>query len=80
MPNTLVPSFFTELGIMKRRIYTWKDLVRLGHPYSRQYTGRLERAGRFPQRMKHGNRVFWWADDYDEWLQRTFQPVPVLAE
>ena len=65
---------------MKRRMYTWKDLVALGHPYTRQHTGRLERASRFPTRMKHGNRVFWWADEYEAWLERMFQPVTPLAD
>ena len=61
---------------MMRPVVTWKEIKALRLvPYTRQYVGRLERQRRFPQRMKHGNRVVWYLDEIVDWFNRMFQPV-----
>ncbi|PHP65507.1 transcriptional regulator [Zhengella mangrovi] len=43
-----------------------KDLI----PYSSQHIARLEKAGKFPQRIKLGpNRVGWLEDEVKAWIQ-----------
>ncbi len=45
---------------MADRLLTFEDLRQRGWPYTRQHTTRLEKAGRFPQRVQVGaNRVAW---------------------
>ena len=45
------------------QIIGWKQLKEL-QPYSRQHIGRLEKAGKFPQRVRLGqNRVGWVRDE-----------------
>ena len=66
---------------MLRRVVTWKEIKELGLvPYTRQYVGRLERQGRFPQRRKHGNRVVWYLDEIVDWFNRMFQPILQLTD
>jgi len=49
-------------------------------PYSVQHIGRLERAGRFPRRIKLGtNSVGWVEEEVDAWLEeraRQRGPLP----
>ena len=43
-----------------------KDLI----PYSPQHIARLEKAGKFPQRIKLGpNRVGWLEEEVMDWIQ-----------
>lgn len=56
-----------------QKFLTWKQLQELGHPYSRQYTGRLERAGDFPLRRRLRRRVIWVAEEYEAWQKRWLQ-------
>lgn len=65
---------------MKRIMATFADLKAMGHPYTRQHTGRLERANRFPKRRKFGNRVVWMMDEYEAWLLQRFRKVENLAD
>jgi len=55
-----------------KRLMTWKQLVdEKGHPYSRVHTDRLEKAGKFPKRLKLGpNKVAWDEAEYDAWVER----------
>lgn len=54
------------------RIYRYPDLRAMGVPYTRQYLGYLERAGKFPPRFKltegagQQGSVGWDADAVDE--------------
>ena len=51
------------------RIIDWKQL-KVMQPYSRQHVDRLEKAGKFPLRVKLGqNRVGWVYDEIVEHLQ-----------
>jgi prophage regulatory protein len=57
------------------RIITQKEL-RLLVPYTPQHILRLEKAGKFPQRLKIGqNRVGWRVIDIEEWITARL-PVP----
>lgn len=40
-----------------------------GVTYSNWHISRLEKAGKFPQRVKFGARVFWVEDEVDAWIQ-----------
>ena len=52
------------------RIIDWKQLKEM-QPYSRQHISRLEKAGKFPQRVQVGNnRVGWVFDEIVEHNQR----------
>jgi predicted DNA-binding transcriptional regulator AlpA len=53
---------------MSDRFITFADLKSLkGIAYTRQHIDRLERAGRWPQRVQLGpNRVAWWESEIDE--------------
>jgi prophage regulatory protein len=64
---------------MADRLLSWADLKARGHPYSRQHTARLEKAGRFPQRVQYGdNRVGWWESEYEAHnAARPRGPLPV---
>ena len=45
------------------RIISWKQLGEM-QPYSRQHIARLEKAGKFPHRVRLGqNRVGWVYDE-----------------
>jgi prophage regulatory protein len=51
---------------------TYKQLKPLkGISYSREHIKRLEKAGKFPKRIKPegGSRVYWWEHEVDEWKQ-----------
>jgi len=52
------------------RMLRFEDLYRCkGIPFSRSYLNRLERRGKFPQRVKLGaNTVAWREDEVDAWL------------
>ncbi len=57
------------------RIITQKEL-KLLVPYTPQHILRLEKAGKFPQRLKIGqNRVGWRVIDIEEWITVRL-PVP----
>ena len=50
------------------RLITWKELQRIV-PYTRQHILRLEKANKFPRRLRVGaNRVSWHARDIEAWL------------
>lgn len=43
---------------------------RKGIPWTRSYINRLEKAGKFPVRVKLGpNTIAWREDEIDAWLQ-----------
>ena len=50
-------------GVFAMRIIDWKQLKEM-QPYSRQHIGRLEKAGKWPQRVTLGNNRIGWV--YDE--------------
>jgi predicted DNA-binding transcriptional regulator AlpA len=59
---------------VRMRFVTWKEIKELGLvPYSRQYIGRLERAGKFPLRRRARRRVVWVYEEILEW-QETWLP------
>ncbi len=55
----------------RRRLVTKKQLVvDYGIPYSPQHIARLEKAGKFPQRVTLGQcRVAWVAEEVEEWIE-----------
>jgi prophage regulatory protein len=67
------------------RIITQKELRSLV-PYTPQHILRLEKAGRFPRRVKLGqNRIGWRLIDIEEWIAariptETYRADPVPAE
>ena len=51
-------------------IIGWKQLKEM-QPYSRQHISRLEKARKFPERVRLGqNRVGWVLEEVEEHLQR----------
>lgn len=51
------------------KLIDWKELSQRV-PYSRQHILRLEKAGRFPLRVRIGDhRIAWVADEVDAWVQ-----------
>jgi prophage regulatory protein len=49
-----------------RRLLRFKDLKARGHPYTRMHTDRLEKADKFPKRVRlSSHAVGWWEDEYD---------------
>lgn len=67
------------------RILTQKELRGLV-PYTPQHILRLEKAGKFPRRMKFGqNRIGWRLTDIKDWLHartpaETYRPDPAPFE
>lgn len=59
------------------RLLTRKEVLSLV-PYTAQHIYRLERAGKFPRRVRVGeNRVAWRQIDIEEWLKnRTVVVIP----
>ena len=55
---------------MTQKLVNKKELKTVyGIPYSFVHIGRLEHAGRFPQRIRLGEcRVAWLAEEVDEWI------------
>lgn len=52
------------------RLLTFNQLETLkGISYTRQHIGRLEKANKFPERIKIGSRIFWYEHEVDEWIQ-----------
>ena len=52
-----------------RLLVSKKELKALGIPYSPQHIARLEKAGRFPQRIQLGQcRVAWSYKEVCEWI------------
>jgi prophage regulatory protein len=50
------------------RLLDWPQ-VKPKVPYTRQHVGRLERAGKFPKRVKVGeNRVAWLESEVEDWI------------
>lgn len=50
-------------------ILSWKDVQSLV-PYTKQHIARLERAGKFPQRVRLGaGRVGWLYVEVEAWIQ-----------
>lgn len=50
--------------------WTWK-ILREVIPFSRQYIYELEKAGKFPKRVKFGvRRVAWASDEIEAWIAR----------
>lgn len=56
---------------MTQKLVTKKELRSIyGVPYSVQHIARLERAGRFPKRIKLGQcRVAWLAEEVEAWIE-----------
>lgn len=62
------------------RIITQKEL-RLLVPYTPQHIRRLEKAGKFPRRLKIGkNRVGWRLIDIEAWLTALMPPHIYVAD
>jgi prophage regulatory protein len=60
------------------RVLTMKQVTELTG-YTPQHIYRLERAGKFPARIRMGeNRVGWRLADYEQWFNArpTVQPLP----
>ena len=52
------------------RLLTFNELKTLkGISYTRQHIERLEKADKFPKRIKIGARVYWYEHEIDEWKQ-----------
>jgi len=52
------------------RFIRYKQLHSRGIPFSRVHIGRLERAGRFPRRVRLGlNTVAWREDEVEAWCK-----------
>jgi prophage regulatory protein len=50
------------------KLYSWRQLSELV-PYCRMHISRLEREGKFPQRLQLGaGRVAWLASEVHEWI------------
>ena len=54
----------------KKKLVSKKELKTvLGIPYSFQHVARLEKAGRFPKRIRLGqNRVAWLLSEVEAWV------------
>ena len=53
------------------RLLTFKEIETLkGITYTRQHIDRLEKAGKFPKRIKIGARVYWYEHEIDEYVLR----------
>jgi len=53
------------------RLLTLKEIETLkGIPTTRQHIDRLEKAGKFPKRIKIGARVYWYEHEIDEYVLR----------
>jgi prophage regulatory protein len=53
------------------RLLTLKEIETLkGIPTTRQHIDRLEKAGKFPKRIKIGARVYWYEHEIDEYILR----------
>ena len=67
---TPVPRDLSIATKKPTRVLTFDELKRSkGIPYSRQHVDRLEKAGKFPRRIKLGRSVVWSEAEIDEWLQ-----------
>jgi len=61
------------------RIVTRREL-RLIVPFSPQHILRLEKQGKFPKRIKIGERrVGWYLSDVEAWLADRAKGVPLVA-
>ncbi len=63
---------------LNRLLVSKKELKSLGIPYSLSHIARLEKAGKFPQRVRLGAcRVAWSYEEICEWVnQRIAQRDP----
>jgi len=53
----------------KNRLVTFERLEpEYGIPYSRVHLSRLERDGKFPERINLGGRVAWPEDEIEAWI------------
>jgi prophage regulatory protein len=51
------------------RLIGWRELRQLGIRYSRAYLLRIEKAGRFPKRVRLGpNSIAWRLDEVQRWI------------
>ncbi len=51
-----------------------------GIPYSFQHIARLEKAGKFPKRIKLGqNRVAWLSSAIVEWIENRIEETDFIA-
>jgi len=65
--HTPLPQKATE---KQSRLLTFKELETLkGISITRQHIERLEKANKFPKRIKIGARVYWYEHEIDEWIQ-----------
>lgn len=62
------------------RLLAWPEVDAIV-PYSRQHISRLEKGGRFPERVQVGlNRVAWRESDILAWLERLPRgPLPTRS-
>jgi len=61
------------------RILNYAGVKGRGVPYTRQHLGRLEAAGRFPERVQLGEgRVGWIESEVDDWIRALPRgPIPM---
>jgi len=52
----------------KDRLLDEAALKARGITYSRFHKTRLENAGKFPKRLRFGQRVFWLESEIDAWI------------
>ena len=65
--HTPLPQKATE---KQSRLLTFNELKTLKRiSYRRQHIERLEKANKFPKRIKIGARVYWYEHEIDEWIQ-----------
>jgi predicted DNA-binding transcriptional regulator AlpA len=59
-----------ELPEMPKRMYRFRDLKSLGHPFSKAHTYRLIAVGEFPPPVKLGkNTSAWLEEEIDAWQE-----------
>ena len=62
------------------RLLPWPEVNRLV-PYTRQHLSRLERAGRFPRRLRlAGTRVAWIEAEITAWIEARAAERPDIFE
>ena len=64
---------------MNDRLLTWPELAAIV-PYCRVHITRMEREGRFPQRVQLGpNRVAWRSSEVAQWIDsRSRGALPII--
>jgi prophage regulatory protein len=62
----------------KKRLVSKKELRSIcGIPYCPAHIARLEKAGKFPKRIRLGqNRVAWLLSEVEAWIDARLPPAP----